>query len=208
MLLLLLLPAAVALSFERKETSRRPPLDRTEESEPGVRNEDEKVGERKIQWIRRRSPPGPRASLWRRNRPRPWLSLGTCYSSSPLGSESTSRWSPRGEKEASGPTDFDRGERTFEISFPRRCSRELFPPKSRKYNTHRAVPCVWMLVTSGFLETRLIKVSFCLIENGRSIEWSKVLFSRQTVSSEPGRDQHLLGETRKFEPRLSESDAP
>ena len=195
----------MALSFERKEKNESSPPSRSDGvSEPGVRNEDEKE---KIQWIRRRSPPGPRASLWRRNRPRPWLSLGTCYSSSPLGSESTSRWSPRGEKEASGPTDFDRGERTFEISFPRRCSRELFPPKSRKYNTHRAVPCVWMLVTSGFLETRLIKVSFCLIENGRSIEWTREP-SRQTVSSEPGRDQHLLGETRKFEPRLSESDAP
>ena len=112
------------------------------------------------------------------------------------------------EVRSSGPTDFDRGERLSRLTpgppFLARRAHELFP---KSVNTiHRAVPCVWMLVTSGFLETRLIKVSVEM--TGPAIEWSSRsrLPSVDPRGNDPGRDQ-VLGKTRKFEPRFSTSGA-
>ena len=62
---------------------------------------------------------------------------------------------------------------------------KLFPNSVNTIN-HRTVPCVWMLVTSGFLETRLIKVSV-EVDLGVVIEWSSRFSHRQPRPRGPRR---------------------
>ena len=91
-------------------------------------------------------------------------------------------------------------ERRDSSPFPDVLTAKLLPFHIRQHNiNHRAVPCVWMLVTSGFLETRLIKVS---VDQGNdetaATEWSSRFSSSST---------RLLRKTQKFESRISPSDA-